>query len=221
MKAQHLEVPPRPGLIVVAGSRRSPRLLESEEQERLSPWGLEREREMAAPAEDSVEEIVARAPNTKTYPFNSRRLTASVMGRIARELGVGGSASLEDLRQIVGGEMGHSPWNVQVDLAETERGVVIARRDDEGLFLECQPGELEDGDEERGTGGGDADGGGGGARERDGGAGGGATATAPTEREAALETEVGRLTVENATLQVEVSELSERVEGEKKKYKCL
>ena len=116
---------PRPGSIIVAGSRPSPRLLESEEQECFSPLGVQ-EREMAVPAEDSAKEMAACAPNTKTY---LRRLTASAMGSIARELGVSGSVSLEDLRQMVGGqleEMGHSPWNVQVDLAETVHGVVFS-----------------------------------------------------------------------------------------------
>ena len=71
------------------------------------------------------------------------------MGRMAKELGLSFSASLEDMRQIVSRkieELGHEPKNMRVDLEESERGVVISLRDGEGTFLECYPEET--GDEE-------------------------------------------------------------------------
>ena len=77
---------------------------------------------------------------------------------IAGELRIGGSASLEDMRQIVGGqleEMGHSSRGDSGDRYARRRGAVSRVS-------------AEDGDEELG----DADGGG--ERERYGGAGGGA-----------------------------------------------
>lgn len=46
-----------------------------------------------------------REQRTKTFPLNSRRLTASVISRIARELGLQIAASLEDTRQVVGGKL--------------------------------------------------------------------------------------------------------------------
>ena len=89
----------------------------------------------------------ARVERTKTFPLNSRRLTASVVSRIAKELGLEISASLEDTRQVVSGkitEMGRQPQNVQVDLVESGSGVVITLRDDEGVFLMSQPEDRED-----------------------------------------------------------------------------
>jgi hypothetical protein len=79
---------------------------------------------MAAPTTGTAEEVEARG---QTFPLNSRRLTAAVIARVARELGLSVSASLEDLRQIVGGkieEMGHEPQNVRVTLSET-RGLPV------------------------------------------------------------------------------------------------
>ena len=51
----------------------------------------------------------------KTLLLNSRRLTATVMGRMAKELGLSISASLEDMRQTVSKkieELGHELKNV-------------------------------------------------------------------------------------------------------------
>ena len=43
--------------------------------------------------------VRTRVSRTRTYPLNSRRLTASVVGRIAKALGLAISASLEDMRR--------------------------------------------------------------------------------------------------------------------------
>ena len=66
---------------------------------------------------------------TRNFPLNSGRLTARVVRRIAEELQLNISASLEDTRQIVGGKIedGTKTANVRVDLAETENGVVMTR----------------------------------------------------------------------------------------------
>lgn len=159
-----------------------------------------------------------RGTRTKTFPLNSRRLTASVIGRIARELGLQIAASLEDTRQVVDGkleEIGKQSQNVRVELRESERGVAITLRDEEGVVLECQP-EEESGDGadvETEEGGGE----GGGAREES--EGGGSRAEA--YRRAELEAEVSRLEDVNAGLNVEVGELRTKVDEEKKRYRVL
>ena len=69
------------------------------------------------------------------------------MGRLAKELGLNVSASLEDMRQIVSGKIeaaGREPRNMRVELTDSERGVIISLRDDEGAFLVCQPEETEE-----------------------------------------------------------------------------
>ena len=165
---------------------------------------------MATQAPRTAKEGGPRAPG-RALSINSQRLTAAVMCRIARELGVTGLASAEDMRQIVEGklgELGHPPENVRVELAEMEQGVL---QDDEGIFLECQPEEEEEGEDNHVS-----------AEERivedvDGN-GDGAAVVAPGVVE--LEAEVGRLS-EDARLFEEVSALRERVEGERMRYKSL
>ena len=178
-----------------------------------------RESAMATETAEAAGDEGPRA-SARTLPLNSRRLTASIVNRIAKELGVTGTASLEDLRQIVEGqveELGHSPPNVRVELVETDRGVVVSLQDDKGTFLECEP-EVE---RERG-----ADYEDGGAIEgRDVAEGGGYVADAVealgTHRVAELEAEVSRLTEEKAMLLGEVSSLRDKVQGEKCKYNNL
>ena len=66
---------------------------------------------MATQATRTAKEGGPRAPG-RALTLNSRRLTAAVMRRIARELRVTGLASAEDMRQIVEGklgELGHPP----------------------------------------------------------------------------------------------------------------
>ena len=78
----------------------------------------------------------------KTFPLNSGRLTGAVIRRVAKELGLTVSASVEDMRQIVSGKIeseGREPRNVIVEVTESETGTMVALRDDEGIFLECHP----------------------------------------------------------------------------------
>ena len=118
--------------------------------------------------------------------------------------------------------MGRQPRNVQVELIETEGGVAISLRDDDGAFLESQPEDPEN--EEDGGQVGDRageDNEGDPARDgtREDGEEGGSRGASPDA--AALEAEVSRLTDENTGLHTEVSELRERVENRKRKYKQL
>ena len=50
----------------------------------------------------------------KTYPLNSRRLTAEMVNRIANGLGLPTNALREELRQLVEGKLAeeHEPKNV-------------------------------------------------------------------------------------------------------------
>ena len=83
---QHLEVPPRPGPIAVVRSRRSLRTFDMTKRKRIDQH---RSRESAMAAEAAGEGPRASA---RTFPLNSRRLTASIVNRIAKELGVTGTA---------------------------------------------------------------------------------------------------------------------------------
>ena len=88
-------------------------------------------------------------------------------------------------------------------------------QDDEGIFLECQPEEEQEGEDDHVT-----------AEERIGedvdGNGDGAAVVVPgVDHAVELEAEVGRLSEENARLLGEVSALKERVEGERMRYKSL
>ena len=74
----------------------------------------------------------------RVLPLNSRRLTAVIVKRIAKALELPDSAALDDLRQMVDGklsEQGEEPRSVQVALIDTERGVVIELRNEDGVFL--------------------------------------------------------------------------------------
>jgi hypothetical protein len=59
---------------------------------------------MAMPTTEASEPVVPRGTK-KTLPLNPGRLTAAVMGRLVKELGLSVSASLEDVRQIVSGKI--------------------------------------------------------------------------------------------------------------------
>ena len=101
--------------------------------------------EMAMPTTEVSEPVVPHCTK-KTLPLNSGRLTAGVMGMLAKELGLSVLATLENMRQIVSGKIeaaGREPRNVRVELTDSERGVIISLRDDEGAFLVCQPEETE------------------------------------------------------------------------------
>ena len=127
---------------------------------------------------------------------------------------------MEDTRQVIGGKIGQQPQNVRVDLTETESGVVIFLHD-EGEFLESQPG---DSDHEEGQAGkGEEDGRSDhvqdGAHEEASNSGGMSHVTLLDT--AVLEAELNHLTGENTGLHMEVSELREKVDDGKRKYKQL
>ena len=87
----------------------------------------------------------------RSFPLNSRRLTASVIGRLAAGLGVPTGGSLEDTRRMLEGKLeedGHEPRNVQVVLEGSGEGVAVLE-DDGGAFIEI-PREGEDDQNEGG-----------------------------------------------------------------------
>ena len=133
----------------MAGSRRSLRTAAVLEGRRIRLTG-EVTSTMATQATRTAKEGRPRVPG-RALPLNSQRLTDAVMCRIARELGVTGLASAEDMRQIVEGklgELGHPPENVRVELAEMEQGVVVVlqEREDDHVSAEEKIGEDVDGD---------------------------------------------------------------------------
>ena len=72
----------------------------------------------------------ARSPRwaTTAYP---KRLTAQVFGRIAKSLELPTSAAFADMRQMVEGRLAEGdrdPRNVEVILAESDRGLTIYLR---------------------------------------------------------------------------------------------
>ena len=93
---------------------------------------------MSAPTETEM----AASHVTKTYPLNSRRLTAETLSRIAKALGLPTTASVAETRQLIEGKLGeeYEPRNVQVDLVEVEPGVVgIQLRSADGIIVEIPP----------------------------------------------------------------------------------
>ena len=161
-------------------------------------------------AEEAVEATVDRT-RVRTYPLNSRQLTADVIGPMAKELDLPTAGSLEETRQILDGklvEMGREPRNVQVDLEEMEGVVAVYLKDKSGVFLEAQPERIEERSEEDSK------------RESDGSEGG--VHDGGGVREAAeLEAQLLRVSKENATLRGEVSAVREQLEKEKAKCKEL
>ena len=103
----------------------------------------------------SGEESGEKTRAVKSYPLNSKRLTAHVVHRIVAALGLP-KAPLADARPMVEGSLseGHEPQNVQVDLVGSESGTIIRLRDADGVFLDIPPGEPDggNGSAERGTG---------------------------------------------------------------------
>ena len=71
--------------------------------------------------------------------LNSRRLGFSILRQVAVELGLPGTGSLEDTRQMIDGrlqEHEHEPRNVQVRIIE--RLTVIELEDIKGIFLRTE-----------------------------------------------------------------------------------
>ena len=166
------------------------------------------------------EETAPTSPTrARTYPLNSRRLTADVIGRIAASLGLPRAGSLEDKRQMIGGKLEEAerePRNVQVVVAETEDGVTVRLQDETGVFREITPGsvEVEAGSRRRSRGDSEgSDGSGGGARSDD--------VETARARITELEGELLRADEEHASLREEVSSVREKLEEERVKYKAL
>ena len=148
----------------------------------------------------------------RVLTLNSRRLTATVLRRIARALELPTSAAPDDLRQLIDGalsEREEDPRSVQVAQLENEEGVAIELRNSEGCFLTIPP---------------EVDGSEGPVRE----------ATPPIlpviaaegeEREdpriTELLKEVSRLNAANTALSTEVSGLKEDLKGEKQQRREL
>ena len=168
----------------------------------------------------------------KTYPLNSTRLTASVVSRIAATLGLP-MASLADSRQMVEGTLAEErePHNIQVELVESEGGLMIRLRDAGGIFLEIPPEQRDEEDAGEDGGGREKDGGvgrdgsgsldGPGSGEPEG------EGSAATELESArarmneLEAELLQLTERNWKLVEAVRNVTDKLNEEKSKYNVL
>ena len=82
---------------------------------------------------------VAAGHVTKTYPLNSKRLTAGILSRVARALGLPTRGSVAETRQIIEGKLGkdYEPMNMQVDLTELAPGAfAIKLRSADGVIVE-------------------------------------------------------------------------------------
>ena len=105
---------------------------------------------MSVRGEDPGEERAAVHLPTreKTFPLNSGRLTTTIVTRIAKGLHLPQSASLEETRQMIEGELSavRELRNVQVDIEEAAAGFTIRLRDEGGVFLEVLPDEPSDGE---------------------------------------------------------------------------
>ena len=192
----------------------------------------------------------SRPPVTRTYPLNSRRLTARSITKIAEALGLPTSATLADTRQIIEGKLteeSHEPRNVEVVVTETEGETTLRLQDEGGVIVEIPveeegrasptTSETEAGAEPavRDSHDGLETNGGGGAGDDGSGASGDETSRVLGELRTELESARARVTaleselesvqeraVEEATrLQQEVSQLEERVMGEKERYSAL
>ena len=87
----------------------------------------------------------------QTFPLNSRRLTSSIIARVAAALEVPAGGSLEDTRRMLEGklvEAGREPRNVQVILSEEEDVPAIRLEDGEGVFLEVPHATGDDAEED-------------------------------------------------------------------------
>ena len=85
-----------------------------------------------------------RSPvNVKTFPLNSRRLTADNIIRIAKGLELPTTASQADTRQMIEGKLveSHQTKNVLVDVIGPNRRATIRLRDEQGVILEVPPEE--------------------------------------------------------------------------------
>lgn len=175
--------------------------------------------------EEAREEASERTRARRVLPLNSHLLTASLVSRIVKGLGLPYLAPLDDVRQMVEGklmELGEEPRNILVTLIESGEGVVIELRNEDGMFQTIEP-ELEpereheqdyEEDPERRT----DDGGAGDAETTDGGS---RPGSPEDSRVAQLKRELARLTEENIALPEGVSELRDGMGEAKQKYRNL
>ena len=134
-----VEVPPRPGPTDERTERDEPRFGKSRSKGTHFFQSVKSERDISNPREKEMLGDHA----VKTYHLNSRRLTAEIVNRIAKGLGLPTNASLSETRQLIEGtlEGDHEPQNVQVDVTEAVRGITMIRPRDEGTFAEFPTGE--------------------------------------------------------------------------------
>ena len=75
--------------------------------------------------------VTSRA-RERTYPLNSRRLTADIVGRLAVALDLPTAGSLEETRLMLEGnllEREREPRNIQVVIKETAEGSMLSLRE--------------------------------------------------------------------------------------------
>ena len=135
-------------------------------------------------------------PRARYLPWNSRRLTTTVIRRIARSMEIPASASTDDTCQMLEGkllELGKEPLNVQVVVSE-EGNIVL--RDDEDIFHKVQDTDesREEGEERHPTSEGEQD--------------------AVDEEDSAMD-----LKEENEALKLQVEKLTDLLREEKEKCK--
>ena len=92
-------------------------------------------------------------PIVKTFPLNSKRLTAEVLTRIAKGLGLPVNASAAETRQLIEGirkleEQEHEPRNIQVDEIEASGDITVKLRGENGIILEVTGDQRGQGQEE-------------------------------------------------------------------------
>ena len=96
---------------------------------------------------EMAEAEIAAGHVTKTYPLNSRCLTAETLNRIARVLELPTRGSTDETRQLIKGKLGeeYEPRNTQVDLLVVGAGVTrIKLRSSDGVIVDVPPGEMAD-----------------------------------------------------------------------------
>ena len=155
-----------------------------------------------------------------TTTLNSRQLTGAVIKRVARPMELPMAAALEDLQQMIDGELvtrGKDPMDVQVVQKETETARVIKLHDSTGCFLTIEP----DPEVERT---GQTDNGEPGDRvsrtvSPDGHDDTGGEPPGEDPSVAELQRDIMELKEENSALTAEVSELRKEIQEEKSKYR--
>ena len=97
-------------------------------------------------SDDVLEEgMEGGVPEGRTLPLSSLRLTLAYLRRIADSLGLPGRSTKADLLAAIKAELSQmrEPQNVQVIIQEREAGVQLYLIDEQGVFLEVEPGQKE------------------------------------------------------------------------------